>query len=179
MRIGFARLFSALACVAALLLATSSVSYADDQVEIGTTLVSLSAGLGDNDSSTLSLPGSTFAVGSPGIYASFFLTPQVSVEPQLGLVFASTRGNSSHWLNVNGQVNYFVDGTKQPSAYVFGLMGVTDLTGGPSPLNVGLGVGYRIPSSGRLVFRLDARFQHLTDGYGNLLGLGLSLGGLF
>lgn len=164
-----------------ILSAPTPVRAADDpSVELGTTLVSLVAGLGDNDGAVLGIPSSAFGFGSPGVFASFFLSPKLSVEPQLGLLYNSNGGGrSTHLLTLNGQVNYFVDGISRRSAYVFGSLGVADGSGSANPANLGLGIGYRIPAGGRLTFRLDARFQHFTDGIGNRLGLGISLGGLF
>ena len=159
-----------------------SIAHAADDpaVEVGTSLVSLVAGLGSNDTTIIGIPNSTFGFGTPGVYASFFAGPQLAIEPQLALSYVSTGQNrSSHLLSLNGQVDYFVEGLRRPSAYVFASLGVANATGSTNPVNVGLGIGYRIPAGGRLSFRLDARFQHFTDGIGNTVGLGFSLGGLF
>jgi len=171
---------SALICAILLVLPRSSAGADGPAIELGTSLVHLSAGLGDRDGTTLGIPSTTgYGYGGPGVFVSIFVSPTLSVEPQLQLVRTSSGGRSAHLFTLGGQLNYFVDGTSRPSAYLFGVLGVSDTSGGGNPANIGAGVGYRVPIGGRLTFRLDARVEHLTDDAGNRVGMGISIGGLF
>ena len=178
-RVWCGRVAAALVALGLLVLLPSPAAADEPSVEVGTTMASLLAGVGDNDTTLLGVPPINAGFGNPGIYTSLFVTPHVAIEPQLGLVWQSTGGRSSHLLTLNGQVDYFVDGLRRSSAFVFGSVGVTDGSGSSNPKNLGFGVGYRIPVASRLAFRLDAGFQHYTDGIGNLVALHLSIGGIF
>lgn len=81
---------------------------------------------------------------------------------------------------MGGQVDYFFKGTSDPSPYVFGAVGLVDITDSDeTPKSIGGGLGYRIPAGDNLAFRVDGRFVHFTEGAGNVITVGLSIGGLF
>lgn len=148
--------------------------------ELGASLAGVTIGLGDNRGSTFGIPSSGFGILSPGVYVSIFAGPNVAVEPQIGFLWASSGGHSEHLLNFVGQVDYFFSGTDVSSPYVFGAAGVINTSGsGPSPKSVSAGLGYRAPVGGRLAFRVDGRWAHLTDGGGNSVVFTVSIGGLF
>ncbi len=50
---------------------------------------------------------------------------------------------------------------------------------GGTPKTLSAGMGYRTPAGGRLAFRIDGRFTHVTENGGNAIGIGLSIGGVF
>ena len=154
---------------------------ADPKAEIGASLATATFGLGhNNDGSTFGIPSGGFGILQPGVYASFFIGPYVAIEPQVGLIWASISGHSEHIVNFVGQVDYFVTGADSNSAYIFGAAGVIDVSGSSTtPKSVGGGVGYRIVAGDRLTFRIDGRFAHLTEGGGNTLSFGLTIGGVF
>lgn len=173
--------FNVLLMAVSLVLATAAVARAaEPAVEIGASLASATIGLGDNNGSTFGVPSSGFGIFNPGVYASIFLGPHLAVEPQIGLVWASSEGESEHVLNATGQVDYFIRPISEPSVYVFGAVGVIEMSGGgPTPKSAGGGVGYRIPLGDRLTVRMDGRVTHFTEGGGNTTTFTLSIGGLF
>lgn len=152
-------------------------------VELGASLASLNVGVGEvNDFTTLSVPASGFGTLNPGVYASVFVGPRLSIEPQIGFVVASGgEGDTFHIVNVAGQVNYFLKGTAQSSPYVFGSVGILDYSGGSgdNPVSVSGGAGYRIRVGTRLTFRFDGRYTHFTeDTTGDAVAFTVSIGGL-
>jgi opacity protein-like surface antigen len=172
----------ALIVAGVLIVTTASAALAaDPKAEVGASLATATIGLGNNNSgSTFGIPSGGFGILQPGVYASFFVGPNVAIEPQIGLIWASSNGHAEHLVNVVGQVDYFVTGSSANSPYIFGAAGIIDVSGGSTtPKSVGGGVGYRIVAGDRLTFRIDGRVTHLTDGGGNMLAFGLSIGGLF
>jgi len=162
------------------ILAIPSYAAAQPKAEVGGSLAGIMIGLGDNDETVFGVPSATFGLATPGVYASFFTSPNLAVEPQLGLVVASSGGHSSHVLSAAAQVDYFLNGVTENSLYGLVAAGVLDVSGDTSsPKSLSFGAGYRMPVGGRLVFRVDGRFSHFTAGAGNALSFGLSIGGLF
>jgi opacity protein-like surface antigen len=169
--------------VAAVLIATtaSAARAADPKAEVGASLATATFGLGNsNDGSTFGIPSGGFGILQPGVYASFFVGRYVAIEPQIGLIWASSNGHSEHLVNFVGQVDYFLTGSSTNSPYIFGAAGVVDISGtSTTPKSVGGGAGYRIVAGDRLTFRIDGRVTHLTEGGGNMLAFGLTIGGVF
>jgi hypothetical protein len=148
------------------------------KIEVGASLANLTIGLGDNDFTTFGVPSSFFGLLSPGVYASFFAAPKISIDARVGLIVISGGGDTDHLLNVGGQVNYFTRGTGVSSPYVFGEVGLLDVSD-DSTVTFGGGGGYRFVLGDRLTLRADGRLTHYSDGGGNSLSFTLSLGGLF
>lgn len=168
--------------LAAVLVVFSAGALRAEEVEVGTSMVSVLFGMGgDNeDLSAIGTPAAGFGILQPTLYGSFFVNARVSVEPQLGLVWVSQNGESVHFYHASVQGNYFLRGSSVRSPYVFGSLGVIDYTqSAENPKSLTFGGGYRIPVGGRLTFRVDGRFSHLTEGGGNTLNINLSIGGLF
>ena len=156
------------------------VRAADLPFEVGTSLTSAVVGFGDNEGSTFGVPSGGFGLANPGVYVSLFVAPRVAIEPQIGLVWLSGGGDSGHFLNVAGQVDYFVNGTTQRSLYVFAAGGIIDISGAnTTPAALSGGLGYRIPVGDRLAFRIDGRLTHFTAQGGNQLAFTFSMGGMF
>jgi hypothetical protein len=158
---------------------TAAPARAQSKAELGASLANLTIGLGDNDFTTFGVPSSFFGLLSPGVYASFFVAPKISIDPKIGLVVISGNGNTEHVLNLGGQVNYFTKGTDVNSLYVFGDVGVISASDSDSTTTIGGGAGYRFLLGDRLTLRTDGRLTHYTDGGGNSISFTLSLGGLF
>lgn len=170
-----------LGAAAALVLALAPVaSAADPKVEIGTTMTTVTVGLGDNDGTVVGIPSGGFGLLNPGVYASIFVGPFFAVEPQVGLVWVSSGGHSDHMANVTGQVDFFPMGSAQSSPYVFGAVSVIDTSGsGVNPKTYAAGAGYRFAVTNSLAFRVDGRYVHFTEGGGNAVMFGVSIGGVF
>ena len=78
------------------------------------------------------------------------------------------------------QANYFVSGKGRPSVYLFGTAGVIEVSDSDAtPASFGAGGGYRIPVGDRLVFRLDGRYTYVSDDVGQVVSVGLAIGGVF
>ena len=154
---------------------------AQPRVEVGGSLVSLMVGLDDEDDTTVvGIPSAGLGLFNPGVFGSFFLGDKAAIEPQLGLIWASSGGDSVHVLAAAAQFDLFFKGTTRTSPYVFAGGGITDFSGtSESPKSVTAGGGVRIQAGDRLVFRLDGRYIHYTDEGGNALAFGLSIGGVF
>jgi hypothetical protein len=165
---------------AVLVMTTTGVARAAD-VEVGASLVSANIGVGEgNDISSVGIPSGGLVFLQPGLFASIFVDPHVAIEPQIGLIWASASGDSFHSLHGGVQVDYFVLGNRRSSPYVFGAVGVIDISDDDTnPASISAGAGYRIPVGDRLTVRFDGRFSHYTNGGGNAVGFAVSLGGVF
>lgn len=161
----------------------SAVHAQTPKVEIGASLASAVVGVGENNGGTVfGIPSGGFGLTNPGVYASFFVLPRLAIEPQLGLVVASFDGDTSHLVNVVGQVSYFLSDTARPAAYVLGSAGIIDVSGGSTnPKSLSAGLGYRIPVGENLSFRLDGRYTRfiVEDEGSNTIAFTFSLAGLF
>jgi hypothetical protein len=172
------RLFAIITMAATLLLSATTARAQEPRFELGTTLVGAAFGTGDNNTKVLGIPSSSFGFLNPGVYGSFFVGP-FALEPQISLIWIGD-GGSNHLVNVAGQVDYFMLGTRTASPYIFvsaGVIEVSDET--VTPKSVSGGAGYRMRAGDRLTFRIDGRVTHLTDDGGNVAAFGLSIGGLF
>jgi hypothetical protein len=175
---------SALACgltvLALLSVARPASARQNGQVEVGASLANISVVFGNGDTGVLiGIPSATFSIFSPSVFAAFHVAPRVAVEPQIGLVLFSGGGSSGHLLNFSGQFDYFLENPKASAPYIFGTVGVLNVSSGGSAASVGGGAGYRIRKGDRLILRIDGRVVHFTNGGGNLLSFGASIGGLF
>ncbi len=160
--------------------ASSASAQEAGAIEIGSSLVNLTVLSPEhgNTQTLFGVPPGTFGILSPGVYASFFASSRVAVEPQLGLLVAHSDNATNHVLNFAGQIDYFINEAAS-SPYLFAGAGVIDVSGESThPKTVDLGVGYRWRIGLRLTFRLDGRYMHVTDNGGNGVGFTLSIGGL-
>jgi hypothetical protein len=168
------------AVATAIVMAVTAVpARAQAKVELGASLANLTIGLGDSDFTTFGVPSSFFGLFNPGVYASIFATPRISIDPRVGLVVFSGGGDTEHVLSLGGQVNYFLKGTDVNSFYVFGDVGLVSISDSDSTTSFGGGAGYRWLIGDRIAIRTDGRLTHHSDGGGNSLSFTLSLGGLF
>jgi hypothetical protein len=173
-------LVSGLFLVGVMLVVTPAARAQGSTVEIGTTLMGVTIGTGNDDVKVFGVPSSSFGLLNPAVYASIFLGSWLAVEPQIGLIWASTGGDSMHLLHFAGQFDYFVLGTEKASPYVFGTVGILDVSGeSTNPKAAGGGAGYRMRAGDRLTFRVDGRVTHFTEGEGNSVAFAVSIGGLF
>ena len=170
-----------LALGALLTASTATLAVAQEPVvEVGASMMNVTVGLGDNNTTLIGIPTGGFGLLSPAVYASLFVGPYVSVEPQVGLIVVHDSGSTEHIANISAQFNYFLRGTREGSPYVFGAAGILDGSGSnTNPKTVGGGAGYRFTMGDRLTFRIDGRYMHFTEDGGNAVMFGLSLGGVF
>lgn len=164
------------------LLATSAsvASAADPTFEIGTSLAAATIGVGQDNTSVFGVPSGGFGLLNPGVYVSIFAGKRVAIEPQFGLIWVTSGGHSDHIVSFAGQFDVFFKEADRDSPYVFGSGGLIDTSGsGTTPKFASAGLGYRIRAGDRLTFRFDGRYAHYTEGGGNTVMLGVSIGGLF
>lgn len=165
------------------LLTVSAASLAaaqEPRIEVGASMMNVTVGLGDNDTTLVGIPSGGLGLLNPGVYASIFVSPFFSVEPQVGLLVVNDDGDTEHLANLSAQFNYFLRGAREGSPYVFGAAGILDASGSDTnPKAVGGGAGYRFTMGDRLTFRVDGRYMHFTDDGGNAVMFGLSIGGVF
>lgn len=178
-KLPFGKVIRVAVATAMVLAVTAVPARAQAKVELGVSLANLTIGLGDNDFTTFGVPSSFSGLFSPGVYASIFATPNISIDPRVGLVVFSGGGDTDHLLNLGAQVNYFTRGTAASSPFIFGDVGLINASDDDSIATFGGGAGYRWLLGDRLAMRGDARFTHYTDGGGNSISVTLSLGGLF
>ena len=151
-------------------------------VEIGASLAQIAVVIPPSGGSGViaGVPSATFNLISPSVYAAIFAGPKFAVEPQVGLIVFHGGGDNGHLLNFSGQFDYFVEGTKVSSPYVFGTVGVLSASGlGTTPATFGGGAGYRVRAGDRLVLRVSGSVNHFTSHGGNMVVFGVSIGGLF
>jgi hypothetical protein len=176
----------ALAALAVITLAPGALHAGDAEnrkAEIGVGIVGLSVYSQEGETITvLGAPNTTF-VAPASVYASFFVTPRLALEPQLGVLYVSQDGESYHIATFAGQVGYFFKGRERPSPYVFGRGSFTNVGGdddSDTGSSFGGGLGYRFPVGGRALLRLEGRFDHrLEDDFNsdaNTFSVSLSLG---
>lgn len=170
--------------LSATLFAASAQSARAQQAEVGVSLISASKVL-DGGEAIVGVPsGSLGPFFAPGVYTSFFLGRRMALEPRLGFVWVSEDGESFHIVNVSGQFAYFLQGSGRSSPYLLVNGGFLEMSGEDySPKSYGAGVGYRIPTDGRLVFRLEGGWTRVTTEFGpdnrDYVAFSLSIGGLF
>lgn len=164
-----------------LALGGTAAQAAEPKVELGASVIGATIGLDDdNKVKSIGVPSGGFGVVNPGVYAALFVAPRVAIEPQLGFIWVSNDGSSEHILNFVAQGDVFLGDTAKSAPYVFGAVGVLDVSGSSrTPKSVAGGVGYRALAGERLTLRLDGRVTHFTEEGGNALSFGLSIGGLF
>ncbi|MEO5510445.1 MAG: hypothetical protein ABIS27_07420 [Longimicrobiales bacterium] len=113
--------------------------------------------------SVLVTPGSQLA--SPAvIHLTYFATPRIALEPQLGFIRSSGAGTTVSVLSLGGQVMGFLREADH-SPYAFVLAGMDRQTGivDDNQYGVGAGIGYRTILREALAVRLEGRFRRITD----------------
>ena len=176
----------ALAALAVIILAPRALHAADAEnrkAEVGVGIVGLSVFSQEGETITmLGVPNTTFFAPAV-VYASFFVTPKLALEPQLGFLYVSEDDDSYHIATFAGQVDYFFKGKERPSPYVFGRGSFTNVGGdddSDTSSSLGGGLGYRFPVGGRALLRIEGRFDHRFeqdfDPGANTFSVSLSLG---
>ncbi len=121
---------------------------------------------------------------SPMLYATFFASPSVMVEPQLAFSTTSGGGESATFFTFVGQIGYLFTPSASASAYVAanGAFQTANAGGGTvSGPGFGAALGYRFKVKSSLAIRLDGRYRRWFSDFKdvNEIGFGLGLGALF
>jgi hypothetical protein len=151
---------------------------------VGVTILSRS---GFNSITHIGAPGGAGPVApfSPLLYASFFATPSVMVEPQLSFSSTSSSGTTDTFIFIAGQVAYLFSPHQTGSAYLGANVAFQSLseTGTTSVSGPGFGgeLGYRFKVRNSLAIRLNGRYRRWFSDFKDLneIGFGLGLGATF
>jgi len=153
--------------------------------EIGTQAIGIvRLSQGGYSSTHLAIPGGEVET-LPTLYAAFFLSPRLALEPALTYQHHSAGGSSS-WVGAGLlRLGGYFSGARQDSPFLYGELGVlssddsgqSDIVRRESHAGFGLGGGYRwLVSDGRLALRLEGRARRWTTDP-DLTELGLALAG--
>lgn len=176
----------AIAAVATLVLSTSASaqrrssssasSSSEMPIELGVD-GGLSFGLGGTNSVTI------FDLPVQSVRAGFFISPEISIEPSLGMTYATSSNVSGSAYNLGvGLLYHFSTSRAQNQLYVrpfLNLEGQSNKVNGTSNSATntifGAGVGVKLPATDRLSWRLEANIGHNSnnnfDNSDNRLGL--------
>ncbi len=167
---------------ASLFVASDALAQGNGQVEIGTAL-GMTLELPDEGDTEVAvgLPGAGTLIGLPSMYATFFASPAVMVEPQLYFLWNSAAEEAI--LSGILQFGYLFSSDSESSPYV-GLNGggffFTE-EGASNSGTLGACVGYRTQFASAAAFRVEVVFRRwLAESYKlNELSLRLGLGAVF
>ena len=126
-------------------------------------------------------PVSTF---SPMLYATFFASPSVMVEPQVAFSTTSGGGESATFFTFIGQIGYLFNPNASGSAYVAANGAFETANAGAGTVSgpgFGAALGYRFKVKSSLAMRLDGRYRRWFSDFKdvNEIGFSLGLGALF
>ena len=160
--------------------AVPALAQDNQRVEVGSSITSVIVMFPEHGSHStlLGVPTAGFGLVNPSVFASIFVHPQVSIEPEVGLMVMSGGGHTDHWVNFFGNLNYFVGDTKKSTPFIFAGGGVIDMTDEKAIKAIDGGAGYRFRLGDRLTFRLDGRYTHFFESNGNMVSFTLAIGGL-
>ena len=151
---------------------------------VGVTILSQS---GLNSITHIGAPGGAGPIApfSPLLYASFFATPTVIVEPQASFSSTSSSGTTDTFIFIAGQVAYLFSPHQTGSAYLGANVAFQTLseTGATSVSGPGFGgeLGYRFTVRNSLAIRLNGRYRRWFSDFKDLneIGFGLGFGATF
>ena len=168
--------------LAVLAVALPAAAQGPGRVEVGASLVNFMVVFPDQgDRSILfGIPSGSFGLLSPSVYAVIFATPRLAIEPQAGAAGGVDRRQHQPRRQHRRPGRLFSERVRcllSVRVRRRGLVVISDAD--TTPKQVGGGAGYRIRVGDRLVFRIDGRYTHFTDGEGNGVGFNFSIGGVF
>lgn len=144
--------------------APASTSSGSQPIELGAD-ASLGIGFG---ATTPDVNVTTFQIPLSQIRAGFFISPELSIEPSLGMQYASANGgSSSHYTLGVGALYHFSTLRTEKQVYVRPFLNFESASasgGGTSnsatSLALGAGLGIKIPATDRFAWRLEANLAH-------------------
>lgn len=146
---------------------------------MGVTIVSQS---GANSITHVGVPGGIgpLATFSPVLYASFFATPSIMVEPQVSFSSTSSGGITDTFFWIAGQVAYLFAPRQAGSAYVGANVAyqTASETGSPSVNGPGFGgeLGYRFKVKNSLAIRFNGRYRRWFSDFKDVNEIGFAMG---
>ena len=121
--------------------------------------------------------GTTIQIPAQHIRMGFFVSPALSIEPNLGLTYVSTDLGSATVYNLGvGALYHFSNSRAASQFYVRPFVNIVGVSGdGPSDSQAvfGVGGGMKLPLRDRIAARFEANFAHAddADSIGLLAGL--------
>ncbi len=171
----------ALSCIGTLTAAQRRSS--EPSAEVGTLVgVTILSQTGFPSVTHIGIPGDGIQA-SPTLYATFFATPSLMVEPQISFTHISGGGSTLSAFGFAGQFGYLFTPTTSGSPYVAVNVAYQTISDGTSINGEGVGgvLGYRFKVKNSLAIRFDARYRRWFSDFKDLneIGFGLGLGATF
>lgn len=163
-------------------LSSAALAQQEKDVEIGTALgVTLTIPRGGDAELFAGVPGAGTLLGAPSIYATFFPSPTVMVEPQLAFEYNSLGEEAV--ISPMLQLGYLFTPDANASGYVAANGGGFFRTesGAANSASLGAGIGYRTKVSTGAAFRIELLYRRwLADSYKlNDISLRFAFGAVF
>ncbi len=152
----------------------------------GGTTIEIGTGVG---AGILTNGGTLTSIGAPGggvfgqapIYASFFVSNSVMIQPEMALTILSGGGETITTLGAAANVGYAFSGASGPSPYVAASGAVQYASAGGSSNSefaAGGKVGYRVLVNSGFAASFEAGFRRWFDSSVNEITIALRLGGI-
>jgi hypothetical protein len=156
--------------------------------EIGTSLGVTILSQSGTSVTHIGIPAGLGPVAQPSIYATIFVSPSVTIEPQVGFSRISSSGATLTFVDLAGQLGYWFTPRQKASAYLAASLAYQSLSQsspfGGTTKNSGPGaggeIGYRIKVGTGFAVRLTARYRRWFSDFKDLneFGFAIGLGGL-
>jgi hypothetical protein len=139
------------------------------------------------DLTIFGLPGDGLFLPTANVYATFFATPELAVEPQLGVVVVDGGGNTEWIGRFGAQLGYHFSGGDVSSPYAAANGAWIRDSDENSNFSLGAAVGYRVLLPPGLALRFEAGYARWFIGGGdevfqpadlNQFRVGIGIGGL-
>lgn len=165
-----------------LAIALPAIGQQKPSVELGGQILGVTTLLESGERLTvIGLPGAGLT-GQSMLYASFFPSEALIVEPEFSFWSLSSDGETLSVLSLTGQLAYLFNGAARSSPYVSGHASVLRLSGdgdSDSTTGAGAGLGFRGIVRQYFSFRIEGRYRRWFDSDTNELSLLLTFGGIF
>lgn len=175
-------MFKMLRALAVLTLAPSlAVAQGRPIVEIGTRLGATIQHVTGSTLTEISVPGAGI-LGQPTIYATFFATPEVFVEPDVAFNVITGGGSTVTTFGGSANIGYLIPtATPDAAPFVAASGALQHISGGGTSSTegaVGGRVGYRFVVQSSFAVRLEAGYRRWFSSHVNEITIGLGLGGI-
>ena len=175
-------MFKTLRALAVLALAPSlAVAQQRPIVEIGTSLGATIQHVSGSTLTVFGVPGAGI-LAQPTLYAMFFATPEVFVEPDVAFNLVTGGGSTYTTLGASASLGYLIPSTTNAAPFVAANVGLQAVSGGGSSHTeaaVGGRVGYRFVVQSSFAVRLEAGYRRwLGSSHINEITIGIGLGAI-
>ncbi len=167
----------------AILIIAPSLAVAQQRpiVEIGTRLGATIENASGSTITEFGVPGAGI-LAQPTIYAMFFATPEVFVEPDIAFNLITGGGSTLTTFGAAANLGYLIPSTTDAAPYIAANVGLQAVSGGGSSHTeaaVGGRVGYRFVVQSSFAVRLEAGYRRwLGSSHINEITIGIGLGAI-